>query len=92
MSHKIVKLFTDDYGEEYEEEEQVWHLSTIATGDPVVLCSGEFYGLGQSGCKFEEKIVSYGGITCNKCIEIIKLHKSLKLSKPSQKTGFSKED
>jgi len=80
MAHKIVKLLSDDDGVEYSKDEQVWHLSIVVTGDPCTLCSGEFYGDGESACKFKEKIVEYGGITCKKCLREIEEIKSIKLS------------
>jgi hypothetical protein len=84
MTHKIVKLTMDDDRVEIPKEEQVWHLGTTATGDPIVLCSGEFYGEGQSSCEFKEKVVEYGGITCKNCLELLKEYKSIKLIKPEE--------
>lgn len=77
MAHDIVKILTADDGE--KRDGQVWCLVQIRTGDPCTLCTGEFFGLGQSGCKFKAKTVDKGGITCPDCLSIIKELKALKL-------------
>ncbi len=79
MSHFVVKLLSDDDGVDYDKDQQVWHYSGESTGDPCVLCSGEYFGEGQSNCKFIEKRVKRGGITCKKCLRIIKEYKAIKL-------------
>ena len=77
MNH-LVKILTDDYGEPREKYLQYWHY-VVDRGGNQTLCEGEFFGAGESGCEFEEKSVSRGGITCPKCLQHIKEIKAIKL-------------
>lgn len=79
MSHIIVKFSSDDDGYEVEKDEQVWHLSASEAGGNMSVCTGEFYGYGESGIKFKTKEVKRGGITCEKCLSYVKFFKSIKL-------------
>lgn len=40
---------------------------------------GNYTKIDASGCKYEEKTVKRGGITCEKCIEVLKSIKRVKL-------------
>lgn len=73
----LVKILTSNDGEIRDNPK--WHLSTDMCGDKCTLCESEYYGFGASGCKFETKQVEKGGITCDKCIDIIKNIKQVKL-------------
>ena len=77
--NNLVKILSSDDGEPREEDLKNWHFVIISCGDPCTLCEGEYFGAGQSGCDFETKQVKRGGITCPKCIEMIKMFKSVKL-------------
>ena len=74
---ELVKLLTDDDG--YKIDKPKWHYVVTLTGDPATLCSGEFFGIGQSSCTYKEKTVERGGITCERCLKIIKEIKDIKL-------------
>lgn len=76
MNH-LVKIITSDDGEEVEGAK--WCLSVVAAGGNMSFCSGEFYGPGESSCKYKVKKQNVGGITCSECIDKIKLIKSVKL-------------
>jgi len=78
MSHLVVKIFSDDLGEPREKEFQFWHLVTSKGGNQT-FCEGEFFGRGESGCKFKIKEVEKGGITCPSCLNEIKEIKRIKL-------------
>jgi hypothetical protein len=73
MNH-LVEVRTDSNGDIYEPEERVW---CVASSSDVVrtLCGLTL----DEYCKFEEKVVQRGGITCAKCFTIVKEIKSIKL-------------
>ena len=78
MPNQLVKLITNDDGAVIDTP--YWHLvSPVFQADPSLLCTGEFFGEGQSGCEYEEKTVIKGGVTCPQCLRIIKEIKSVKL-------------
>jgi hypothetical protein len=77
MNH-LVKILSDDAGEERDKELQYWHLAIHNTGSQT-LCEGEFFGYGESGCIYRERTVERGGITCPKCIQFIDEIKAVKL-------------
>jgi len=79
MTHKVVKIITDDYGEQ-KKNKNVWHLSILSCGDPCTLCEGEFYGMGQSNCTYKEKIVKSNGVTCIECLKHIDYFKRLNVN------------
>ncbi len=76
--NKLVKLLTNDDG---QKQEPLWHLIDPAneTG-PSTLCSGEFFGYGESSCTYELKSVKRGGITCLKCTGKLKTYKAVRLA------------
>ena len=76
--NQLVKILSSDDSEEREKEEQVWCLVVSWTGNQT-FCQGEYFGFGESACKFETKTVARGGITCKRCIEKIKEIKKIKL-------------
>jgi len=73
MAH-VVKLFTNDYGEKYDNPQ--WHYVHENCGGAVAFCSGEYFGAGESGCEYKDK---EGKITCPDCIALIKTIKTVKL-------------
>jgi hypothetical protein len=75
--HELVKILSDDDGEEIETP--VWHLAASHCGDPSVLCTKEQYGFGQSDCVYKVKVVKRGGITCQECMKMLLEFKSVKL-------------
>ena len=76
--NKLVKILYDDDGEKIENP--VWHLVDPANLlGPSALCSGEYFGYGESSVVYEEKEVVRGGIECRACIDKIKLIKSVRL-------------
>lgn len=77
MANRLVKLITDDDGEEYNDPK--WHLSVIQGSSSATLCTGEFFGYGESRCKYEVKTTEKGGITCQDCIDKIKEIKKVRL-------------
>lgn len=73
--NEVVKLFTDDDGGKYHNK--YWHLVDPANPQgTALLCTGEFFGEGESGAKYETKD---GKITCPDCISILKIYKAIKL-------------
>lgn len=77
MNHELVLMLTDDDGEAYDEP--VWHIIDEYNTDPATLCSGEYFGVGQSNCEYKLKTVSRGGVTCKKCLNKAKWLKSFRL-------------
>lgn len=61
------------------EEDQVWHATEDVTGDPALVCTGEFICEGGGLGTYETKNVSRGGITCEDCLRRIKYFKSIRL-------------
>ena len=79
MNH-LIRILTSDRGEIYDEDfAKLWHIAIESAGCVETLCGGEVVGFGASGCKYEEKTVKRGGITCEKCIEVLKSIKRVKL-------------
>ena len=71
----IVMFFTDDDG--FDIDNPVWHL--IDPGNPAghaALCTGEFFGVGESSIQFSQ---TEGEITCPNCISKIRKYKKVKL-------------
>lgn len=68
-------FFTDDDG--FDIENKVWHLIDpgLCSG-PAALCTGEFFGIGESSIVF---VQSEGKCTCPNCIIKIKIYKKVKL-------------
>lgn len=72
----LVKILADDNGEVIENPK--WCFSVHWSGNQA-LCSGQFYGYGESGAEYEIKSTKKGGITCTDCLEKIKQIKAIKL-------------
>jgi hypothetical protein len=70
-----VKIKVNDDGE--RQFRPKWHYAVTydGTGNHA-LCTGEYFGLGESACVYD---FSRGRITCSDCIEIIKKIKSIRL-------------
>jgi len=75
----LVKILSSDDGYKIELKNQVWHYVVTSCGGSATLCEGEYFGMGESGCEYEGKRVKRGGITCPKCISIIKDFKAIKI-------------
>lgn len=75
MAHTVVKFTKNDDG---EKDDGLWHYAFHLTGNQK-LCTGEFYGIGESSAIFKTKGVEKGGINCPKCLRIINEMKSIKL-------------
>lgn len=71
----LVKMITDEDG---EEQEPLWHFVTSEDSERC-FCDGQCFGHGEGAATFETKTVKRGGITCPRCLELIKLIKSIKL-------------
>lgn len=79
MSNTLVQILVDDDGNEPNHPED-WHLTDPCNWQgAATLCTGEFYGVGESVCVYKEKQVVRGGITCANCLKMIKKYKSIKL-------------
>lgn len=77
--NSLVRILSDDDGTKIPKEDQVWHLyNTFWDGNRVV-CSGEVFGEGEGTVTFQTRTTERGGITCKKCIKIIKWFKDKKL-------------
>lgn len=75
----LVRIITNDDGDETNNPLD-WHLQDPCNWQgAATLCTGEFYGIGESACTYEEKHVIRGGITCKQCLKAIKGYKSVKL-------------
>ena len=75
--NNLVKIIADDDGEPIEEP--VWCLIHHTAGGETALCTGEFFGAGESLVVFERKEPKRGGITCQLCLQIIMEMKAVKL-------------
>lgn len=76
--NNLVMLLSDDDTDLYENP--VWCLVDPANaGGPATLCTGEYFGLGESFCTYKRKSVKKGGITCPRCIAALKAYKSIRL-------------
>lgn len=75
----LVRIITNDDGEPTGNPFD-WHLTDPCNRQgAATLCTGEFYGIGESACTYEVKEVLRGGITCKLCNEFIRTYKSVKL-------------
>lgn len=77
MSHRVVKLLTNDDGDKYPNT--YWHFVEKRGDAPRTLCGGECFGDGETSLLFKEKVVEKGGVTCPICLSIIKYYKSINL-------------
>lgn len=73
----LVKITVHDDG--VKEQKPKWCLAIHKAGGWQTLCTGEFYGIGESSCKYLEKKSAKGGITCQSCLDEIKFFKAIKL-------------
>lgn len=76
MKIHLIKLITNDDGEEIQNPK--WHITQPFGDSDRTLCSGEAYGLGESGAIFEGKFGSLKDCDCPKCLEIVSWFKKLK--------------
>jgi hypothetical protein len=74
---QLVKILYNDDGE--KQNSPKWHLVTRYSDSPRAVCTGEVFGMGESRAVYKDKYSEKGGITCPKCLEIIKWYKSIKL-------------
>lgn len=73
---ELVKIYKNDDGDEIEKP--LWHLAVTVTGGDNVLCTGEFYGMGESSVVYDIKEGTMHDITCEDCKQIIKDFKAIK--------------
>src|SRR5688500_11894042 len=66
-TNHLVKITRDDNGENIKYAK--WCLAVNRAGGWQSLCSGQFFGMGESDCEYQEK---RGRVTCPNCIEQIK--------------------
>lgn len=77
--NRLVKITHDDDGDE-KDDRDVWHLVDPCNEQgPAALCTQEFFGFGESRCRFETKEVKRGGITCPTCLGSLEIYKAVKL-------------
>lgn len=74
---KLVKILVSDDGE--KQKYAKWHLVEHYGDSPRTICTGEVFGCGEGTAEYKEKISKKGGVTCQKCLSIIKWYKDLKL-------------
>ncbi|MGH1373574.1 MAG: hypothetical protein ACRBBW_16155 [Cellvibrionaceae bacterium] len=82
MPNNLVRQLVNDDGEVVLAGRRRWHLLTVTNGDDSLLCTGEFVSdaaMSSNGAEYIHKTVERGGITCEKCIKIIKEFKAVKL-------------
>lgn len=72
----LLRRTQDDDGTEIVGDD--WHLGDPSAEVPRILCTGEAID-GDSIVILEEKEVARGGITCGKCLAIVKRFKAIKL-------------
>jgi hypothetical protein len=76
--NSLVMFFRDDDGELIDDP--VWHLIDPGNAQgEASFCTGEFFGGGESSVIFEVKMVKRGGITCPRCLDKLKIYKTVKL-------------
>jgi hypothetical protein len=75
--NKLVKFFTNDDGYPCS---PVWHLiDPSRTPGNMTLCTGEFFGVGESAVVFETKTMRRGGITCADCLDKLVAYKAVRM-------------
>ena len=72
----LVKLITNDDGDKVQCPK--WHIVQTFGDSDRTLCSGEAYGLGESGVIFKGKFGTLNDCDCHKCLEIVDWFKKLK--------------
>ncbi|PSV27616.1 hypothetical protein [Photobacterium sp. GB-72] len=80
MTNELVKIIKNDDGDILPNVEQEWCLVDANPSLDVarVLCTQAVLDI-DTNAEWEEKSVARGGITCDKCITIIKAYKAVKL-------------
>ncbi|WP_390240996.1 hypothetical protein [Vibrio sp. R78045] len=79
MPNFLIKMTIDDDGEAIDVEDQKWCLSSPASNDAGrVLCTHAVLDI-DTNAIWEDKTVVRGGITCEKCIAIVRAFKAVKL-------------
>lgn len=80
MRNQLVKITKTDDGETIPESEQKWCLVDPRPSADTIrsLCTQDALD-SDTSAEWEEKSVSRGGITCDKCLAIIKEYKAVKL-------------
>lgn len=73
----VVKILSNDDGQEINKEDQVWHFVNDHGSGQNTLCGGEYFGMGESAVKYKYK--ERGKITCPECIHMIKKIKAIRL-------------
>lgn len=77
--NNAVRLMTQDEGSPHENPD-IWHLVDPANDrGPATLCTAEFFGPGESGCRYEVQLAKPGVVGCPDCIRKIKIYKAVKL-------------
>jgi hypothetical protein len=77
--NNLAKQLVDDDGDAVPYPS--WHLVVEHCGDEAILCTGEFIHDASSsgnGSKYTRKSVKRGGITCNRCSELIQKIKDVR--------------
>lgn len=78
MSNNLVKIIRDDDGNLTDND--TWHLVDPAEPcGPCALCTGEFFGPGESDVEYSIKTVERGGVTCTRCMKMLRIYKAVKL-------------
>jgi hypothetical protein len=76
--NNLVKIIADDDGELTNNED--WHLVDPGNAQGnAALCTGEFFGGGESTVRFEMRTVQRGGVTCRTCLDLVKIYKAVRL-------------
>lgn len=80
MANQLVKIIKTDDGEVIPEAEQKWCLIDPRPSADTIrsLCTQDALD-SDTSAEWEGKAVSRGGITCDKCLDIIKEYKSVRL-------------
>lgn len=75
--NRLVKIFTDEDG--YEIDDPEWCLvgPSCSDGD-MALCSGQYFGFGDSTVKYSERTRETKGITCISCLEKLRVLRGVK--------------
>jgi hypothetical protein len=77
--NQLVRFLTDEDGFP-EDRPELWHLVDPCNYQGhASLCHGQYFGYGESGIEFRTKVVVKGGITCPKCLAMVKGYKAVRL-------------
>ena len=81
--HTILQMTKDENGDPFPYGKN-WHLRMVWGGTNTLFCTGEVFdeegGVDAEGyAKCISKNVVRGGVTCPKCLEAVKVIKSIKL-------------